>query len=103
MACKPVAREAARPPYDRFECLSLESILNIFGQAINEEQAWAICFQSLRTAQACLGESGSTCFHATRLRHIKLHKDGRIHPTTFFGNPSDPGLPFKLFRSFVFF
>jgi hypothetical protein len=102
MACKPVAPEAARRAYDDFGCLSLESILKIFGQAINEEQAWAVCFQSLRTAKVCLEESRSACFHVTQLSHVKLHKDGYVHRTTFFGNPSDPGLPFKLCLSFVF-
>lgn len=31
------------------ECLSLEEILRLYSQPINEEQAWAVCYQCCRT------------------------------------------------------
>lgn len=31
------------------DCLSLEEILRLYGQPINEEQAWAVCYQCSRT------------------------------------------------------
>lgn len=31
------------------DCLSLEEILGLYGQPINEEQAWAVCYQCCRT------------------------------------------------------
>lgn len=38
------------PPNDATEdCLSLEDILRLYSQPINEEQAWAVCYQCCRT------------------------------------------------------
>lgn len=38
------------PPNEPTEdCLSLEDILRLYSQPINEEQAWAVCYQSCRT------------------------------------------------------
>lgn len=31
------------------DCLSLEDILRLYSQPINEEQAWAVCYQCCRT------------------------------------------------------
>lgn len=31
------------------DCLSLEEILRLYSQPINEEQAWAVCYQCCRT------------------------------------------------------
>lgn len=41
---------AMNPPNDATEdCLSLEDILRLYSQPINEEQAWAVCYQCCRT------------------------------------------------------
>lgn len=38
------------PPSDATDdCLSLEDILRLYSQPINEEQAWAVCYQCCRT------------------------------------------------------
>lgn len=43
------------------DCLSLEDILGLYSQPINEEQAWAVCYQCCRTlAKALRGRRRSS-------------------------------------------
>lgn len=63
------------------ECISLQQILQAFNSTISEEHAWALFHQAARCFQKCLLE-GATCYLATEPRHIYLHKDGSVHPTT---------------------
>ncbi|XP_047385930.1 protein spire homolog 2 [Sciurus carolinensis] len=54
--------------------LSLEEVLKVYEQPINEEQAWAVCFQ------ACRGLRGAPCGRG-RIRDtadILLHRDGSV-------------------------
>lgn len=66
---------------DGAECISLQQILQAFNSTISEEHAWALFHQAARCFQKCLSE-GATCYAATEPRHVFLHKDGSVHPTT---------------------
>ncbi|XP_075897153.1 protein spire homolog 1 isoform X2 [Nelusetta ayraudi] len=70
------------------ECLSLEEILGLYGQPINEEQAWAVCYQCCRTlakghrsrrsSSAAAGASTSAAAAAAGARRIEGPGDVRI-------------------------
>lgn len=66
---------------DAAECITLQQILQAFNSTISEEHAWALFYQAARCFQKCLAE-GSTCYLATEPRHVLLHKDGSVHPST---------------------
>uniref|UniRef100_A0A8C6WRF8 KIND domain-containing protein n=1 Tax=Neogobius melanostomus TaxID=47308 RepID=A0A8C6WRF8_9GOBI len=51
------------------EELSLEEILKLYNQPINEEQAWAVCFQSCRTMAKG---------HRARPGDVRILRDGSI-------------------------
>ncbi|XP_033923502.1 protein spire homolog 1 isoform X3 [Melopsittacus undulatus] len=60
------------------EALSLEEILRLYNQPINEEQAWAVCYQccgSLR-ARARRGETPVARLGATA--HLRVWRDGAV-------------------------
>lgn len=44
-----LAPESNMEPDDGAAPVSLEEILNLYSQPINEEQAWAVCYQCCRT------------------------------------------------------
>uniref|UniRef100_A0A8D2JNI1 KIND domain-containing protein n=1 Tax=Sciurus vulgaris TaxID=55149 RepID=A0A8D2JNI1_SCIVU len=54
--------------------LSLEEVLKVYEQPINEEQAWAVCFQ------ACRGLRGAPCGRRSirDTADILLHRDGSV-------------------------
>lgn len=66
---------------DSAECVSLQQILQAFNSNISEEHAWALFHQGARCFQRCLAE-GSTCYLISEPRHVFLHKDGSVHPST---------------------
>ncbi|XP_053603661.1 protein spire isoform X2 [Plodia interpunctella] len=72
---------------DAAECITLQQILQAFNSTISEEHAWALFYQAARCFQKCLAE-GSTCYLATEPRHVLLHKDGSVHPSTLL-HPGD--------------
>uniref|UniRef100_A0A8D0FNN3 KIND domain-containing protein n=1 Tax=Strix occidentalis caurina TaxID=311401 RepID=A0A8D0FNN3_STROC len=60
------------------EALSLEEILRLYNQPINEEQAWAVCYQccgSLR-ARARRGETPAARLGAAA--HLRVWRDGAV-------------------------
>lgn len=69
-------------------CLSLRDILVSFNAPINEQHAWALCYQSAKCLQSCFrrpAPSGSSTspgrvFCLTELEHVLLHRDGHVHP-----------------------
>lgn len=66
--------------------LSLEEVLKSYEQPINEEQAWAVCYQCARGL-----EEGSLASR-TRIRDptsLLLHRDGTV--TVVPENQSSPG------------
>ncbi|XP_028169892.1 uncharacterized protein LOC114359625 [Ostrinia furnacalis] len=72
---------------DAADCMSLQQILQAFNSTISEEHAWALFHQAARCFQKCLSE-GATCYAATEPRHVVLHKDGSVHPSTLL-HPGD--------------
>lgn len=61
------------------EALSLEEILRLYNQPINEEQAWAVCYQccaSLR-ARARRGETPAVRLGAAAA-HLRVWRDGAV-------------------------
>uniref|UniRef100_A0A8D2JEE3 Spire type actin nucleation factor 2 n=1 Tax=Varanus komodoensis TaxID=61221 RepID=A0A8D2JEE3_VARKO len=66
-----------RPP----EELSLEEVLKAYEQPVNEEQAWAVCFQCCRGLAAEGGPPAPRWGPAGRIRDpadLRLHKDGAV-------------------------
>ncbi|XP_049885136.1 protein spire isoform X2 [Pectinophora gossypiella] len=72
---------------DAAECINLQRILQAFNSTISEEHAWALFYQAARTFQKCYSE-GATCYSVTEPRHVLLHKDGSVHPSTLL-HPGD--------------
>ncbi|XP_035446478.2 protein spire isoform X2 [Spodoptera frugiperda] len=72
---------------DASDCITLQQILQAFNSTISEEHAWALFYQAARCFQKCMSE-GATCYLATEPRHVLLHKDGTVHPTTLL-HPGD--------------
>lgn len=75
------------------ECLSLEEILGLYGQPINEEQAWAVCYQCCRTlakghrsrrsSSTVAGASSSAAVAAEARRiegpgDVRIQRDGSV-------------------------
>ncbi|XP_026314563.1 protein spire isoform X2 [Hyposmocoma kahamanoa] len=72
---------------DAADCINLQQILKAFNSTISEEHAWALFYQSARCFQQCLF-NGATCYSVTEPRHVLLHKDGSVHPSTLL-HPGD--------------
>lgn len=69
------------------ECLSLEEILRLYSQPINEEQAWAVCYQCCRTLarrhRSWRGSSAAAASAAAPMRisgpgDVRIQKDGSV-------------------------
>jgi len=67
---------------DEDQCLSLHNILTSFQTAINEEQAWALCYQTVK----CFSQhhEASQCYLITDPSNLSIHKDGFVHPKSLF-------------------
>uniref|UniRef100_A0A8C1YH87 Spire-type actin nucleation factor 1b n=1 Tax=Cyprinus carpio TaxID=7962 RepID=A0A8C1YH87_CYPCA len=85
--------EDARPVMDSEDedDLSLDEILHLYKQPINEEQAWAVCYQCCRSfREDSQGSSGSAASGGAE--HVRIYKDGsvRFHSgdTSGVRNPS---------------
>ncbi|XP_048485369.1 protein spire isoform X2 [Plutella xylostella] len=80
-------KRGSREAPDAGDCVSLQRILQAFNSTISEEHAWALFHQGARCFQRCLTD-GATCYLVTEPRHVFLHKDGSVHPSTLL-NPGD--------------
>uniref|UniRef100_A0A672ZEE5 Spire-type actin nucleation factor 1b n=1 Tax=Sphaeramia orbicularis TaxID=375764 RepID=A0A672ZEE5_9TELE len=78
---------AAAASSEEAEDLSLEEILTLYNQPINEEQAWAVCFQSCRTmarghrarrGSAGAGASSAAARRITGPGDVRIQKDGKV-------------------------
>lgn len=74
---------------DEDQCLSLQDILASFQTAINEEQAWALCYQTVK----CFRQhyQASQCYLITEPAHLFLHKDGYVHQKSLFPRTNKSG------------
>lgn len=68
---------SARPKckLDSHGCLNLQDILLMFDSPINQERAWALCYQIVK-GLSCLTEN--KFYEISELWQILLHKDGDI-------------------------
>lgn len=74
-------------------CLSLDLITSSFSAPITEEHAWAIVFECVKCLQEIVeadkqqvstSQRGkSSVFVVTCTQQIYLHRDGRVHASTF--------------------
>lgn len=86
---------------DSFDCLTLDQVLETFNSPINEEQAWAICFQFVqcvrslnrkraqykdrRQTQRCPDFVSSPTHNNNHERlQLHLHQRGFVHENTLF-------------------
>ncbi|XP_042345053.1 protein spire homolog 1 isoform X2 [Plectropomus leopardus] len=70
------------------DCLSLEEILRLYSQPINEEQAWAVCYQCCRTlarghrrrrsTSAAAGASSADLRRISGPGDVRIQKDGSV-------------------------
>ncbi|XP_033971475.1 protein spire homolog 1 isoform X1 [Trematomus bernacchii] len=70
------------------EALSLEEILRLYSQPINEEQAWAVCYQCCRTlakehrdrrsSSAAAGASSAASMRISGAGDVRIQKDGSV-------------------------
>ncbi|XP_074843585.1 protein spire homolog 1 isoform X2 [Carettochelys insculpta] len=59
------------------DALSLEEILRLYNQPINEEQAWAVCYQCCGSLRA-RGRRQPPAARAEAAAHIRIWKDGAV-------------------------
>uniref|UniRef100_A0A672ZE16 Spire-type actin nucleation factor 1b n=1 Tax=Sphaeramia orbicularis TaxID=375764 RepID=A0A672ZE16_9TELE len=86
---------AAAASSEEAEDLSLEEILTLYNQPINEEQAWAVCFQSCRTmarghrarrGSAGAGASSAAARRITGPGDVRIQKDGSVRVHSKYSN-----------------
>lgn len=65
-------------------CVSLLDILISFNAPINEEHAWALCYQCGVCFKNALQNDRGKCRVVTELDQVLLHRDGHVHPNTIF-------------------
>uniref|UniRef100_A0A3Q3WZT7 KIND domain-containing protein n=1 Tax=Mola mola TaxID=94237 RepID=A0A3Q3WZT7_MOLML len=80
--CRSGAAAPRDGPSPAEDCLSLEEILGLYGQPINEEQAWAVCFQCCRTlARGRRGRRSSSAAQRLKRAFLRCHR----RPPPVFG------------------
>ena len=87
-------------------CLNLEKITSSFNSPITEEHAWAIVFECVK----CLKDisennnvsqsSKQKVFIVTNTQQIKIHREGRVHESTFTQDFEDSCIASKFFNGF---
>lgn len=79
---------------DEEQCLSLQDILSSFQTAINEEQAWALCYETVK----CFGQhyQASQAYLITDPSHLAIHKDGFVHPKSLLPSSSKANVQGRL-------
>jgi len=60
------------------DVLNLSNILEAFNSAINEEQAWAVCYQCCTFLQSEWQHDPSNCIALNGLTSLELTKDGSL-------------------------
>ena len=60
------------------EKLTLLNVLEAFNAPVNEEQAWAICYQCAKHLQANWNEIPKDCFKFNEVQAVEIGKDGSI-------------------------
>ncbi|KAM7175512.1 protein spire homolog 1 isoform 2-T2 [Macrochelys suwanniensis] len=60
------------------DALSLEQILRLYNQPINEEQAWAVCYQCCGSLRARGRRRETPAARAEAAAHVRIWKDGAV-------------------------
>ncbi|XP_069757965.1 protein spire homolog 2 isoform X2 [Narcine bancroftii] len=71
------------------QVLSLDEILRAYEQPINEEQAWAVCYQCCRSLHRDWSREQVRVGRVRELAAIRLHRDGTV---SLCGEPKRPPL-----------
>lgn len=83
-------------------CVSLKNILISFNAPINEEHAWALCYQCSKCFKQSIQNERERCLLVSELDHVLLHRGGQVHPNTIFGSGrTNEGLLHSLFSPSV--
>uniref|UniRef100_G3W3E6 Spire type actin nucleation factor 1 n=1 Tax=Sarcophilus harrisii TaxID=9305 RepID=G3W3E6_SARHA len=77
------------------DSLSLEEILRLYNQPINEEQAWAVCYQCCGSLRAAAGDPRGRPSRAPRHRveapaQIRVWRDGTVTLAPGLGDAGEP-------------
>uniref|UniRef100_A0A4W6EV17 KIND domain-containing protein n=1 Tax=Lates calcarifer TaxID=8187 RepID=A0A4W6EV17_LATCA len=77
--CAAIAAPAARGEAGA-EDLCLEEILRLYNQPINEEQAWAVCYQCCRTSSAAAAGATSSALpgRISGPGDVRIQRDGSV-------------------------
>lgn len=73
------------------EALSLEEILRLYNQPINEEQAWAVCYQCCGSLRARARRGETPAARLGPAAHLRIWRDGAV--TLEQGEPQRPPPP----------
>lgn len=76
---------------DQNGCVTLKNILIAFNAPINEEHAWALCYQCSKCFKNAIQNERDRCLLVSELDHVLLHRDGQVHPNTIFAGGGDQG------------
>lgn len=71
-----MAESPASQAESGIESLSLEEILDLYNQPINEEQAWAVCYQCCEALRAAPGDGKRK--KITGATEIRIRRDGAV-------------------------
>ncbi|XP_022254835.1 protein spire homolog 1-like [Limulus polyphemus] len=82
-------RTTPRCELDKYGCVRLSSILQSFNAPINEEHAWAICYQTAKCFLREWENSVSNVYCLTDTSQIRIQKDGTIHSSSVRTHRSD--------------
>ena len=91
-------------------CLTLEEITSSFSAPITEEHAWAIVFECVKSLNGLVESKPRRVFVVTNTKQILLHREGRVHESTFLipdksgqsAVSDDRGKEFTIESKFVF-
>ncbi|XP_067007598.2 protein spire [Anabrus simplex] len=74
-------------------CVTLQDILISFNAPINEQHAWALCYQCAKCFKNAMQSDRERCCIVSELEHVLIHKDGHVHTNTILagGGTSSAG------------
>ncbi|KAM5305368.1 protein spire homolog 1 isoform 2-T2 [Glossophaga mutica] len=86
----PESAEAAGAAGGSQDELSLEEILLLYNQPINEEQAWAVCYQCCGSLREALASSNQPCRRVRSAAQIRVWRDGAVTLAPAAGAAEEP-------------
>nr|KAF6472599.1 spire type actin nucleation factor 1 [Molossus molossus] len=86
----PEPGEAAGAVGGSQDALSLEEILQLYNQPINEEQAWAVCYQCCGSLRAADADRRQPCRRVRSAAQIRVWRDGEVTLAPDAGGAGEP-------------